>query len=363
MSRVEIQPDQVLNVAVHIQSYGTEIKNMARELGNLFQNGVSPDLRSHLKGQFEDITARLCQVGNTLECLGSRTKEMARALIQLDQGIARDVRSHPDGSPGDSSPSSDMEMVRTGERQFESPTTVEGRFSPDGRLMQPGMVIDGNEPGGNTGQDSDIDIRPVLSERGASDTPGHHTVHVVEKVTLPGDMHGYVHPPGFTQPPGFEQPPQAARVAPLAQNNSLSCGQTSVAMCINSLTGKNLTDADIDARYGFGLLDALNAETRDVGVTWKDGGNICHDRWSLIDQKVNHEGTPVIVGLNGPEFSPSGKGHIVTIYRTEGDNVFFADPATGQMRTTTKQVMENAPSHPDGNFVFYAAEKPNQEGT
>lgn len=152
---------------------------------------------------------------------------------------------------------------------------------------------------------------------------------------------------------GTAAPSNPTNVTNLAQNNSVSCGQTSVAMCINSLTGQNLKDYDIDAKYGFELLNALNSECKPYGVNWTDAGNIGPDKWSMIEQKVNQEGTPVIVALNGPEFSVSGAGHIVTITKVEGDKVFFADPATGTTRTTTKQAMNNAPSHPDGNFVFY----------
>lgn len=140
----------------------------------------------------------------------------------------------------------------------------------------------------------------------------------------------------------------------LAQNNDISCGQTSVAMAVNTLTGKNLRDLDIDGRYGFELLNALNSESASAGFRWRDGGEISASSWELIDHKVNNEKTPVIVGLNGAEFSPSGRGHIVTIVKTEGDTVTFADPATGALRTTTKQAMNSAPSHPDGNFIFYA---------
>jgi len=143
-------------------------------------------------------------------------------------------------------------------------------------------------------------------------------------------------------------------VQPLAQNTPVSCGQTSVAMAVNALTGQNLTDHDINSRYGFELLNGLNAESRKAGYTWKDGGDLNASSWELIDHKVNQEKTPVIVALNGPEFSPSGRGHIVTIVKTEGDTVTFADPATGTLRTTTKQAMNTAPQHPDGNFVFYA---------
>lgn len=143
-------------------------------------------------------------------------------------------------------------------------------------------------------------------------------------------------------------------VTPLAQNTGDSCGQTSVAMSINALTGKNLNDNDINAKYGYELLNALKSETAEAGYTWKDGGEINSNCWELIDHKVNNEKTPVVVALNGPEFSPSGRGHIVTITKTDGDKVTFADPATGTVRTTTKQNMNAAPSHPQGNFIFYA---------
>lgn len=143
-------------------------------------------------------------------------------------------------------------------------------------------------------------------------------------------------------------------VVPLAQNTGDSCGQTSVAMAINALTGQKLNDNDINARYGYELLNALKSECSSVGYTWKDGGEINQNCWELIDHKVNQEKTPVIVALNGPEFSASGRGHIVTIIKTDGDKVTFADPATGTVRTTTKQNMNSAPSHPQGNFIFFA---------
>lgn len=150
------------------------------------------------------------------------------------------------------------------------------------------------------------------------------------------------------------KPCNTREVQPLAQSNGVSCGQTSVAMCINSLTGQNLTDIDVDSKYGFGLLNALKSECVSSGYDWRDNGNLNSASWATIDQKVNQEKLPVVVALNGPEFSPSGRGHIVTIVKTEGDVVTFADPATGELRTTTKQNMETAPSHPDGNFVFVA---------
>lgn len=150
------------------------------------------------------------------------------------------------------------------------------------------------------------------------------------------------------------RPSGARDVQPLAQSNGVSCGQTSVAMCINSLTGKSLTDMDIDQKYGFGLLNALKAESTASGYDWRDNGDLNADSWALIDRKVNQEKLPVIVALNGPEFSPSGRGHIVTIVKTEGDTVTYADPADGTLKTTSKYNMQTAPSHPDGNFIFVA---------
>jgi hypothetical protein len=149
-------------------------------------------------------------------------------------------------------------------------------------------------------------------------------------------------------------PGAGASVTPLAQSNGVSCGQTSVAMCLNSLTGANLNDMNIDQHYGFQLLKALKNESREAGFDWRDAGNITNDSWSFIDKKVNQEGLPVIVALNGPEFSPSGRGHIVTITKTTADTVTYADPADGKMKTTKKSNMVNAPSHPDGNFLFVA---------
>jgi len=125
-------------------------------------------------------------------------------------------------------------------------------------------------------------------------------------------------------------------------------------MCVNSLTGQNLIDKDIDEKYGFNLFQALNTESAKAGYQWKESEGLSRDNWDLIEQKVNVEKTPVIIGLNGPEFSPSGRGHIITITKVEGDTVYYADPASGKLKTTTKMSMQNAPAHPDGKFIFYA---------
>jgi hypothetical protein len=150
------------------------------------------------------------------------------------------------------------------------------------------------------------------------------------------------------------RPVCGARVIPLRQSNGSSCGQASVAMSVNCLTGKKLSDKDIARRYGFGLLTALNAESKGTGYRWVDGGDFTKKSWAVLEKRLNSEGTPVLIGLNGPLFSPSGRGHIVTLLSIEGNKVRYADPADGRIKTTTRQAIEQAPRHPDGKFMFYA---------
>ncbi len=148
-----------------------------------------------------------------------------------------------------------------------------------------------------------------------------------------------------------------ATVRPLCQNNSVSCGQTSVAMAVNSLTGGSLDDRDINRKHGFSLLTALRSESRPAGYTWTDGGDFQSRDWRLLEKKLNGEKTPVIMGLNGPNFSPSGRGHIVTLLSVNGKTVSYADPADGKIKTTTKSAIESAPGHPQGKFFFYASKR------
>ena len=167
------------------------------------------------------------------------------------------------------------------------------------------------------------------------------------------------HPqPTLAQKPKAK-PPAAkgatSRVRLLTQSNEVSCGQTSVAMAVNSLTGKKLNDRQIDSRYGFGLLNALRTESKGSGYTWNDHGDFSKSKWPLLEKKLNTERTPVLLGLNGPQFSPSGRGHIVTLLSIDGNKVRYADPADGKVKTTTRQAIEKAGRHPDGNFIFCAS--------
>ena len=139
-----------------------------------------------------------------------------------------------------------------------------------------------------------------------------------------------------------------------AQSNGSSCGQSSVAMTVNALTGKNLTDNDINNRYGFELLGALNGETKNYGFSWKDSGNFDSSRWGEIEEKLG-QGLPVLMGLNGKKFSPSGRGHIVVLTSINGDKVTIADPNGGRQRVVSRKDIENAKGYPQGQFMFTAS--------
>lgn len=157
---------------------------------------------------------------------------------------------------------------------------------------------------------------------------------------------------GLPSPEAGAEVPVTLKIRPLRQLNEVSCGQACVAMCVNAITDQVLTDADIDRLYGFALLQALNAECRERGFEWLDGGNLTSANFrrlaGVLEQKL-----PVILGLNGPEFSPSGRGHIITLTALKSDQITFADPASGTFRTTTRARILVAPPHPDGKFFFY----------
>lgn len=164
--------------------------------------------------------------------------------------------------------------------------------------------------------------------------------------------------PPKPKPPGLGPVSVANKVRPLAQVYSDSCGQTSVAMAINALAGRNdWTDERVRVRYGFGLLRALNAET---GWVYEDAGNIGAGQWADIEACLRAGGVPIAAG-NGPNFSLSGHGHIMCIVALSGDRVTVADPngnanpdgsGRGFFREVTRKQWEQAPQHPQGNFLF-----------
>ena len=137
---------------------------------------------------------------------------------------------------------------------------------------------------------------------------------------------------------------------PLKQSNSVSCGQTSVAVCLNALTGRKLTDMDIDQRYGFQLLKALKQESPN-GVDWVDAGDLSLSNKELILKALSQK-LPVIVAVNGPRFSDSGRGNIVTLAGADEHQVSYLDPFDGKCKTASWEAFLEAPAHPDGNFIF-----------
>jgi flagellar basal-body rod protein FlgC len=145
--------------------------------------------------------------------------------------------------------------------------------------------------------------------------------------------------------------PGEADVKPLIQSNGVSCGPTSVAMCLNSLTGSNLTDQDVDRHYGFQLLKALKQESKPAGYDWRDAGDLGHELIPQIEDALG-QGLPVIIAVNGAPFSPSGRGTIITIVKSDHEDVTYVDTRTGEFAQTTWTVLYRADGHPDGQFVF-----------
>ena len=138
----------------------------------------------------------------------------------------------------------------------------------------------------------------------------------------------------------------------VAQPNRLASGQASVASSLNWLSRASRYSCEqIDNDYGFGLLNALKSESAELGVDWRDAGNLSSELWPEIETILNTQRLPVILAFNGP-LSPHKQGHIVMLTEIDGDQVSYADPHTGTLATTTKQALLAAEAHPDGKFVF-----------
>ncbi|NOK13730.1 hypothetical protein HNS30_32250 [Corallococcus exercitus] len=148
----------------------------------------------------------------------------------------------------------------------------------------------------------------------------------------------------------------SAFVKPLAQQDSTSCGLTSVAMMANAAhskakTGKApITDQTLRAENGGGtgfLPNVLNQHLSGTGMRATDE-SWGADSWGKIDQSLK-AGNPVMVSTSG-EFSPSGYGHYITLLKAEGDRIQYADPADGQVKWTTKGILDAQPPHTDGRW-------------
>lgn len=143
----------------------------------------------------------------------------------------------------------------------------------------------------------------------------------------------------------------AYRVAILAQGNAISCGQTSCAMAVNTITGQKLTDYHWQARHGFNLLGGLQAECPEH--TWEDVDRPRPEIWPRVMASLA-AGCPAVCGVNGPDFSPSGHGHIVCIIGLNSKKVIFGDPNRGRLRELERERFEQAQEYPQGNFLFLA---------
>lgn len=145
------------------------------------------------------------------------------------------------------------------------------------------------------------------------------------------------------------------KVTVIPQHYPDSCGQTSVAMAINTLKGlagtKAWDDDDVHNKYGYGLLAALKGET---GKDWTSP-DFSPALWDLIEYNLDC-GYPVLFAANGPDFSASGHGHVLLIYQLQGKGregkVYFADPNRGVVTVRTRAQCEDAPPHPQGKWLM-----------
>ncbi len=144
------------------------------------------------------------------------------------------------------------------------------------------------------------------------------------------------------------------RVKILAQNTATSCGLTSCAMAVNTITGQKLDDSQFKLRHGMDLLGGLNSET--PKFVWKDRDRPRPELWPEVAQ-AGQNGCPSIAFLNGPDFSPSGNGHVVCIIGLTPTDVIFADPNRGRLRQLPKAAFEHAQEYPQGNALYIAYPK------
>ncbi|MBT9581948.1 hypothetical protein IV102_01280 [bacterium] len=140
---------------------------------------------------------------------------------------------------------------------------------------------------------------------------------------------------------------------PQRQHARLASGQASVAMALTHLTGQRWTGQQVSDAYGGNLLAALEEQTRHLRLNWNDV-DFSSPSWAIMEKQLGR-GRPVLMGLNGPVFSPTADGHVVTLLGIQGELVHFADPASGKVCCQPKREFERAPGHPIGKFVLYAS--------
>ena len=148
------------------------------------------------------------------------------------------------------------------------------------------------------------------------------------------------------------------RVQPIVQQKDYTCGAAACASAINFFTGGSQDDLDFEQDNGLNLLYGLNKGTSESGVTWRDAGNVGEGNIDETIEKLR-KGYPVVIGLNGPKFSPSGRGHIVTLTGADEEgNITYADSADGTIKTTNRQELLEAESHP---CLLYTSPSPRDQ--
>ena len=141
------------------------------------------------------------------------------------------------------------------------------------------------------------------------------------------------------------------------QTDAISSGQASVACALNWLSGQSTyTVASIESKYGFGLMNALKAESLSLNVDWRDAGNFSNEIWPEIEQTLQLH-RPVLLAFAGA--APDERsGKIVVLIGSDGDTLRYFDPSNGEIVKIHRQALIDAPSHPDGNFVFLPSKLP-----
>ncbi len=193
MRRIEIQPEEVMTVAGHIYAYGGELKKMEREIEGLFRDCISPELRNQVKGQFEAVTSRLHNVGNTFECLGARTKEMANSLLQIEQAVVSHSELHEtktftggDLATRSNSPHADASSSPSGMTHdpgiLTSNPDVQKSATFDGGIPGTGYSDSAPGPGSFSTETTCGELQPINPERPSTGTPGEYTSHAVEPI-------------------------------------------------------------------------------------------------------------------------------------------------------------------------------------
>ncbi len=124
-------------------------------------------------------------------------------------------------------------------------------------------------------------------------------------------------------------------VVPLAQSDGDNCGKASVAMVVNAMTGKGVSDR----HWGEAAISLEGTLEKETGRQW-GAHKLSADNWGKVVESVQN-GDPVILG--GKKGLTNGNiGHFVVIDKIEGNTVHICDPAGGTRKTMTVQQVLDA---------------------